>query len=333
VNTFKSNLFLNDFDFYIEAGPEIISGTGLRGGRTFSRTRIDSLWSYLLEAGVMPIDLSDKADVFKVTLCKVLAERLEAEYSDEPAQWEDKQTVKLQAFVSEKGMEAALDKFQASAGMSISTLPRLLSTSVDVAAVNQHGLSSMQSELLARTFSTLNCDFSGLLNRPFLETSFAYDSGGLHADAQVGLRPATEEYSEQMRKLEKDAKIADTRLVGARANYLNARATKALIGLDQIIDPAKVYVTDRSTLYEADGHPSLTLRLSHVILPDEGWFVDIKDGGRFPQNAGSAPVGLVFRLPRNFATAPWDIGERDGAWFTANVSLVHPVLGLKLKYK
>lgn len=333
VNTYRSNLFLNDFDFYVEAGPELIAGTGLRSGRTFSRTRIDSLWSYLLETGVMPIDLTDKAESFKLALCKVVSERLEKEYSDNDLPKLANTTVAFDALADKLELHDVLDALQAGKAVPVTALPQVLSARINIAAIDQEGLSPVQSELLARTFSTPNCDFSGFLNRPFLETTFAYDSGGLHADAQVGLQPATEDYSEKMRQLERDAKFADNRLIGARANYLNARAAKALLGLEDIIDRSKLYVTDRSVLYEDDSHVILTLRPSHVILPDDGWFVEIKNGGRYPQNAGSTPVGLTFRLPRLYSRAEWDLGGKDRAWFAANVTLQHPALNRKRRRK
>ena len=173
-------------------------------------------------------------------------------------------------------------------------------------------------------------------------TTFSYDSGALYADVYLGDRPGTEPYSENMRRLEEQKIAAENAVVGARARYLNSRAAKQLIGIGGVIDPSKVYVTERDVLYMADGHVQVKLLLIPTIMWNQGWSIVLKsfdghEGGSFLQSGSVGDSILVFDLPRRFNgdAGHADLGAKakDHNWFKANVTCENREFGLTIKYK
>jgi hypothetical protein len=179
-----------------------------------------------------------------------------------------------------------------------------------------------------------------LMELPFWDekSSFAYDSGGLYVDVYVGQRPATEKYSENMRRLEEGRVERENRLLDARARYLEARAAKQIVGLGGIIDPAKVFVTDRDTLVLEDGHVELKLRLVPGLVWSRGWTLILQSsgafsGGSFLQDEAKVDGILVFKLPRRFADGNDKIIDKAHSWFRQNVTVRNEDLGFTVKYK
>lgn len=318
-NQYRSVLVLDDFDFYVESGRELISGTGMREGRSFSRTGLEYLFDHLLQDGVLPIHLLDKKTEFKIALCTAMAAQMKKEYEGHSA--------------SISGdTESLLAKLRESEGMSVEQVPSL-ARAVAIEASGSGEIDAQITQLLTRTFSTENCDFEGFLKKHFNETRFSYDSGGLYADAQVGVRPATEDYSERMREVEIKSREGQNALVAAKAGYLNARSAKIAFGIGDIIDESKVYATDRDGIYLDSGHVRLRLRLSHALLPSIGWTIEIAGGGRFVCE-GTPPAGAVdFILPRRFSDPSWDIANKPHQWFEKNVKLENTGLGISLRYR
>jgi len=332
MNDYSSNLYLNDFDFYVEGGRELIMGTDVREGKSFSRNNLSSLWMYLLKPEVLPIDLSDKADQFKAELCKAIANRMKLEYGESSSS-DDKTSLKV------KSTPRITRAYIENTGGNLKKLNSLESKTAMLAAISKKPQlidaksRRMLDDAIDSVFSTENCDYEEYLNRAFAETSFSLDSGSLHADAHVGLRPATEAYSENMRRLEEQNKTAQNRLVNARASLYYSRSAKHLLSIQEIIDPKKVNFTDRMALYEQDGHVSLRVRLSNNVIPSSGWAITFKNLGRYLQDSSIEGGVVVFRLPRRFGPGSHDIGNQSHVWYENNVSFENYDLKLSIPYK
>lgn len=221
LNDFSSNLVLEDFDFHLEAGPYLAELPSFRQTRQFSRSNLESLFQYLIEPGVLPVDVSADVGAFYAAFVKRLALTITAEYKEEQDGAGRQSTVsnevlQVKDLLSRNAFFSASDNGEA---FSIETLPEvagemLRSDPNDEAAIR----------VLSRSFSTPNMLKEELLNVVFEPTRFSYDAGAFHADAQVGLIPATEEFSEAMRGLEESGARAQQDLLAARAEYLRARA-------------------------------------------------------------------------------------------------------------
>lgn len=105
-----------------------------------------------------------------------------------------------------------------------------------------------------------------------------------------------------------------------------------------MIDPSKVYVTDRDTLILDDDHLELKLRLVPGLVWDRGWALVIASsgtftGGSFLQDDTKVDGILVFKLPRRFASGNDSIVDKPHSWFKQNVTVRNDDLGFTVKYK
>lgn len=327
VNSFDSQLQLNDWNFVAETAGELIMGTDLRTTTTFARTELADLLDHLLAPGTLPFLVpDDRRRDFKIKVCRQISELACREYqSKERFEKKPESSLKRlrEAANGPKGGVLA-----AASGVSVRSIPLWLDE-VDTSKFTEGFL----RRLFNQVFSTENCDFDKLINVLFGKTSFAYDSGGLYADSVVGSNPATEEYSERMRDIEKRRKSAEAGLEEARARYLNSRALKGLLGLGDIIDPQKIYVTDKVGLYQEDG-VRLHLRIVPSMLASQEWILVIgtPDGGRFAQSEFSNGM-LEFDLPQRFGKGGVDVPARDDAWFADHISVASLDLSLSAKYR
>lgn len=220
VNDFTSKLILEDFDFVLQSGPYLVAMEEFRETRRFSRSNLAPLFDHLLQPGVIPCDLTGIEVRFLTALCKRLVDAVRAEYQeDAPTTGQARLTTVAPPTLDAALLAAREDKL----GFPLALFPSIVEQALEKADVPGSERDKALS-LLARMFSTSNIRDNGLLEIGFEPVNFAYDSGALHADAQVGLMVATEEYSEKMRQLEQSGALAQQELVRARASYLLARA-------------------------------------------------------------------------------------------------------------
>ncbi|HEV2567856.1 hypothetical protein [Sphingomonas sp.] len=223
MNDFDANLVLEDFDFHVEAGPYLAELEEFREEKLFTRSDLSDLFSYLSEPGVFPYDISQIADSFFTAFTRRLASSIKAEYQ-EPDTDPSAEALKTEANQAKSLLEKGMLFASSDTGESFSTttFPAVASKMLKEQS-GEAGDLDVRS-LLARSFSTPNMIKDGLVNVIFEPTSFSYDSGALHADAQVGLIASTEQFSERMRELEEKGAAAQHDLVHARAELLRARA-------------------------------------------------------------------------------------------------------------
>lgn len=141
-----------------------------------------------------------------------------------------------------------------------------------------------------------------------------------------------------MRRLEEGRVEGENRLLDAKARYLEARAAKQIVGLGAVIDPGKVYVTDRDTLILDDNHLELKLRLVPGLVWDRGWALVIASsgtflGGSFLQDHTKVDGVLIFKLPRRFTSGDDSIVNKPHNWFRQNIAVRNDDLGFSIKYR
>jgi len=344
-NAYESILKLDEFEYIVRGGRSIFASTDLVDEIVFARDELNELVDWLTEEGRFPFDITrltkEQKAAFAAELHAIVLEKYK-EYPSKPSDGEgdggggskDGETgdgAKLLAIVDGKvkrndRIAKLQQKFRAVADALVGPAPAAakLLAPADIAA-------------LLRDKEELDDE---LVDLPFWQerTSFAYDSGGLYADVYVGQRPATEKYSENMRRLEEGRVERENRLLDARARYLEARASKQIVGLGGLVEPNKVFVTDRDTLILEDGHVELKLRLVPGLLWNRGWTLilaspDKFTGGSFLQEATKVDGILIFKLPRRFAEGDDNIVNRPHVWFKQNVTLRNEDLGFTVKYK
>lgn len=324
-NAYESILKLDEFEYIIRGGRSIFASTDLVDEVVFSRDKLKGLVEWLTVDGRFPFDITHLTEDQKVNFASALHIQVLQKYKEYPP--------------------------KPSPGKSLADLK--IDRDNRISELQQHFLSltdalygdvKMAANDIAQTYIAAlqeksNID-DNLIDLPFWEekTNFAYDSGGLYVDVYVGQRPATEKYSENMRRLEEGRVERENRLLDARARYLEARASKQIVGLGGVIDSSKVFVTDRDVLVLADGHVELKLRLVPGLLWSRGWTVILASsgafrGGSFLQEATKVDGVLIFKLPKRFADGQDSLIDKLHPWFRQNVTARNEDLGFTVNYK
>ena len=333
-NAYDSILKLDEFEYIVRGGRSIFASTDLVDKVVFARDKLANLVEWLTTEGHFPFDIRSLTDSQKAAFAAELHAKVLEKYKEYPPKPVDGGDPSPHLYMNvapdakaarDQRITALQEKFHKAADGFLGKAPKNVLGKAD-------GLQAMLREK-----EEVDDDLIGL---PFWDerTSFAYDSGGLYVDVYVGQRPATEKYSENMRRLEERRVDGENRLLGARARYLEARAAKQVIGLGSMIDPSKVYVTDRDTLILDDDHLELKLRLVPGLVWDRGWSLLIASsgkfvGGNFLQDDTKVDGILIFKLPRRFATGDDSIVDKPHSWFTQNITVRNDDLGFAVKYK
>lgn len=335
-NAYDSLLKLDEFEYIVRGGRSIFASTGLVDEIVFARDKLADLVEWLTTDGHFPFDIrrltKDQKEAFAAELHAKVLEKYK-EYPPKPIEGggTDSQLLMNVApdakAVRDQRITALQERFRNAADSILGT----------AAAGPMNLVSVDRLKALLREKEDVDDD---LIDLPFWEerSSFAYDSGGLYVDVYVGQRPATEKYSENMRRLEERRVEGENRLLDARARYLEARTAKQIVGLGSVINPSMVYVTDRDTLILDDDHLELKLRLVPGLVWDRGWALLIASsgtftGGSFLQDDTKVDGILVFKLPRRFASGSDTIVDKPHGWFKQNVTVRNDDLGFAVKYR
>lgn len=353
-NAFESILRLDEFDYVVRAGRALFAGSDLVDEHVFPRDGILALIKWLTDRDRFPFVLSELTDVqIKAFAAELHAQVIEKykEYPPRPPETQeggDAQallSVAIRAGDGEPDLSAEAAPATVSQTMLEARDARIDAVQAQYRAIGEglvaHSLNSSATTDQLKALAPLKTELEDeIIGLPFWDerTSFAYDSGGLYVDVYVGQRPATEKYSENMRRLEEGRVERENRLLDARALNLEARAAKQIIGLGGLVDPAKIWVTDRDTLILDSGHVELKLRLVPGLLWNRGWTVIIAsagtfNGGRFLQADMRVEGVLMFNLPRRFSNGDDNIIDKSHAWFKQNVTIRNEDLGFTVKYK
>ncbi|WLD99918.1 hypothetical protein PX860_22860 [Agrobacterium leguminum] len=364
-NGYESVLKLDDFEYVVRAGKSFFASSDLVNERVFARDKLMDLVAWISDRHRFPFRIDTMTNEQKVAFAALIHDQVlekYRQYPPPPPKDEEQDDVESARLVDEemtaKPVEApqplsaeALDigSSDDDAEMKFRALPR--SERIDLV---QHGLRSLAADVLGanKTLSAARISFGSIdaakqaieddiIGLPFWreQTTFAYDSGGLYVDVYVGHRPATERYSENMRRLEEGRVERENRLLDARSRYLEARASKQILGLSGVFDATKVFVTERDELIRDDGHVEIKLRLVPGLLWDRGWSIIIAttpnlEGGSFLQDTTRVDGILIFELPRRFGPAGKDnIIGKPHSWYRQNITLRNEDLGITIKYK
>lgn len=333
-NAYESILKLDEFEYVVRGGRSIFASTDLVDEVVFPRDKLTGLVEWITKEGHFPFDLGSLTPVKKAAFAAELHALVLQKYKEYPI----KQP--LDGGDGEVFVSATIDA-KARRDQRITELQEKFRSTADV--LLGHSVEVLDLTMTNTLASLLrekgNVD-DDLIGLPFWQekTSFAYDSGGLYADVYVGQRPATEKYSENMRRLEENRVERENRLLSARARYLEARAAKQLVGLGAVIDPNKVLVTDRDTLIIEDDHVEVKLRLVPGLVWDRGWTLILISsgtftGGSFLQDSMKVDGILIFKLPRRFANGNDNIIDKSHSWFKQNAVVRNEDLGFTVKYK
>lgn len=338
-NAYDSILKLDEFEYIVRGGRSIFASTDLVDEVVFPRDKLGDLVEWLTIDGHFPFDIrrltKDQKEAFVAELHAKVLEKYK-EYPPKPAESRTAESQLLMSLAPDT-MEARDQRISLLQQRFQQAADSILGTAATAAAASAASLTQQGLQALLRDKQSADDDLIGL---PFWEerSSFAYDSGGLYVDVYVGQRPATETYSENMRRLEERRVEGENRLLDARARYLEARAAKQIVGLGSVINPNMVYVTDRDTLILDDDHLELKLRLVPGLVWDRGWALLIAStgpftGGSFLQDDTKVDGILVFKLPRRFTNGDDSIVDKPHSWFKQNVTLRNDDLGFAVKYK
>ncbi|MGT2537278.1 hypothetical protein ACQCN7_21655 [Escherichia coli] len=335
-NAFESILKLDEFEYIVRGGRSIFASTDLVDEMVFARDELSVLVTWLAEEGHFPFDITHLTSEQKLAFSAELHAIVLEKYKEYPPKNSDGKSTNHDSEDGDTKVLAVADG-NSSRNDRITELQEKFRKVAD-ALINPTKRTE-QADITYLLLDKKKLD-DELTNLPFWQerTSFAYDSGGLYADVYVGQRPATETYSENMRRLEEGRVLRENRLLDARASSLEARVSKQIIGLGGIIDASKVFVTDRDTFIMKDGHVELKLRLVPGLLWNRGWTLilasqDKFSGGSFLQEATKVDGILIFKLPRRFSEGDSNIINRPHTWFKQNVTLRNEDLAFTIKYK
>lgn len=338
-NAFESVLKLDEFEYIVRGGRSIFASTDLVDEMVFARDELTDLVDWLTEEGRFPFDLTKLTQEQKAALSAELHALVLEKYKEYPGK--PPEEPKDGDGASDGALHLLISDRKSSRDQRIMTLQQkfrdVANTLIDTSLIAAEDGDRSNWLSMVREKEEIDDDLIGL---PFWQekTNFAYDSGGLYVDVYVGQRPATEKYSENMRRLEEGRVERENKLLDARARYLDARASKQIVGLGGLVDPSKVFVTDRDTLLMDDGHVEVKLRLVPGLLWNRGWTLILSSpvkfkGGSFLQEATKVDGILIFKLPRRFSEGDDNIIDRTHTWFKQNVTLRNEDLGFSVKYK
>lgn len=334
-NAYDSILKLDEFEYVVRGGRSIFASTDLVDEVVFARDKLAGLVEWLTTDGRFPFDISRLTKAQKAAFAAELHAKVLEKYKEYPPKPVEVDGTDPQLFMSTTP-DAKVVRDQ-----QITALQEKFRTAADsfLVAPGAPTVLLVADDLQALLQDKEDAD-DGLIGLPFWNerSSFAYDSGGLYVDVYVGQRPATEKYSENMRRLEERRVEGENRLLAARARYLEARTAKQVVGLGSVIDPSKMYVTDRDVLILDDNHLELKLRLVPGLVWARGWTAVIVSsatftGGSFLQDDTNGDGILVFKLPRRFATGDDSIVDKPQSWFRQNLTVRNADLGFMVKYK
>ncbi|GFE79206.1 hypothetical protein GCM10011487_12060 [Steroidobacter agaridevorans] len=286
MNEYRSALYLSDFSCVVEAGPELIEGTGLRVRRTFRKTaeEMQAMGDYLANAQYgFDIDPARRAEL-GAEVTRSLREAIAADYevargeapalakATLPMKPESKPLLKFNAAIF------APAKFAVSAEAKSPTV-MLASVETERATMDAVAARTLDMQALAA--------FEGT-NQPIIqEMTFAYDSGALYADCQLGARDGLEDFALQMRTLETNTKSADIELTRGRAALLMSAAGLARSGAQDGRTLARFVRRGPSRLL-------ITFILSGEALPTKGWHLrDASSSFKMPVDEVSASGDAV----------------------------------------
>lgn len=337
-NAYESILKLDEFEYSVRGGRSIFASTDLVDEMVFAHDELHELVDWLTVEGRFPFDITRLTNEQKAAFTSELYAVVLEKYKEYPSKPTDSKSYSAGGIDSEAGDDTrvVLAADQTTRNDRITKLQLKFRTAASQVRSTK---SEVQADIASLLHEKQELD-NELVGLPFWQekTSFAYDSGGLYADVYVGQRPATEKYSENMRRLEEGRVERENRLLDARARYLEARASKQIVGLGGVVDETKVFVTDRDTLILGDGHVELKLRLVPGLLWGRGWTLilaspDKFSGGSFLQESTKVDGILIFKLPRRFSNGDDNIINRSHAWFRQNATLRNEDLGFTIKYR
>ncbi|MFP4348812.1 MAG: hypothetical protein ACLFQY_11040 [Desulfococcaceae bacterium] len=216
-NLFHGGVYLEDLHLVVIPGTEIIAGTGIQIPVTF---RI----SELAEALDQLVAREPFVDYFRIDPTAVRLHALKAVYETILYEYLDEASLAALG-IDEKDRKILPGVFDQSSGMLSFQGPQPAFEVEDEkgdAAPNESGRESIYEADLQKAGRVL----LGLTTRnvPIEPHSIVVPSGALYLDALVGMRAATEPYSEEMRERELRLKSAEIEETQARAALDRARA-------------------------------------------------------------------------------------------------------------
>lgn len=235
-NRYVGRLFLDDLKLRVRSGIELITGSGIRSQRVFSVRELREMIAELASTP-LPIALDDEQQAeFELALLQATAGLVLGEYQELGEATDGDSTGE---FAISFGDDAA-DVFDTV--RSVNTLEG--DRDGDDAAEQFDAL----SKRIGAVFESMR--FSGqAVNR----TELLVSSEGLYLDAQVGMRPSTEPYSELRREAEVAMRYAEVEQV--RADALRTRSIAHRVGPSTTaIGVAQIILID-STLHVVPAQP------------------------------------------------------------------------------
>ena len=272
-NIYHGGVYLEDLRLVVVPGREIVAGTGIQVPVTFKMLEMAEALDALADEdpfveyfGVDPASLRSHA-------LKTLYETIVYEYLD--AESLARLGIREE---NRKALPAIFD--QSSGALSLEHPPRHIE--LEAEENGKENGDSEQPSSYEKDLEQAGRTLLGLTTRnvPVEPHSLAVPSGALYLDALVGMRPATEPYSEEMRTRELQTKSAEIEEMLARAALDRARAQS---------------LSQRSTMYDSP----LLLRspvIQKAVPENEGRRLAIFLSGPLPHGRwlvyhGSEPVG------------------------------------------
>lgn len=239
-NRFETGLFLEDLRFTVTSGVELIAGSGVYEHRSYRLAEIRALLQDFATAP-LPIDTnSDGTEAYLSSILDLILAQLSAEYLTPDAGGEaaprrgNAPGAVAQAAPEALGSAAAVDAAPALRALADASRQRLRDGVPPDAppmksGANGAGLPDTLSERIA-----LIEDLAASLNTTSLPVGGAgagpaellVASEGLYMDSMVGVRPATEPYSEEMRAQEIRLRAARVQREQAEAQLSQAQASR-----------------------------------------------------------------------------------------------------------
>jgi len=325
MNVYKSALRLDDFDLHVYSGRELVMGQAVYDGKKHPRSDIKGIVDWMLDNKQLPIDyesVTDKArEKLGLKFHEIVLGDLRKEYLSKEQAKINYETLnrKFEEFES-TGNESAEQYLRGIASkhvLNIGDIPREF-----VGHVEGDNKEAGILQILSESESAL---LKHVIGKDFDESSFSYASDGLYSDVYLGKKEGVEEYSQDMRELEKAAKAAQNLKERARATYLLSKAFK-----QGAIEP---YCTAVSVLYETGGHVLVKLQIYPTALSVGGWILKFKSYDEYPINISTENGAVEYKLPRRYSEKEIAIGEWSEEKFESEVTLIEKTMDMIIPYR